>query len=628
MLNLKFLNYRPVAATEGKITTKGTRRGSVILIDPSLNVTPLRTRTIKDTEMIGVKVVGDTKKTYKNPFELWTVYSGPYNQEFKKCKTMLNQLQKEKKHRLLIAGDMNSNLAPQIKSERCQVKDALEHMEEKGQANILNSYEEPTTTNKNGSILDLAITMGDWKLGFTYPINWDLGSIHFPVFIGLNTGEEKDTNQSKNPPIYKINDENIKKVTKKCKEIKGKIEKLNENELAKEILNTLQCAKTTKNSKKKNPKHWWNEEINTLFYEKQEHLRTNGKDEAFKQKEEKLQHEISKAKNKEFQAFATGLNHTNNNNDVFKAMKQVGIRPSSKITELALKTIDEKVITSSLEKVNHLSRRYQVPLGHFPNIKKERKEQLLRKREEMEQNNPIGQDHIPFTLEETQIARKDMANNKAPGLSKIRKEHLEMGGEEMDNLVTELANKIALSGVWPESLKSATICPLPKDNLAKDIISEEDTRPISLLEALDKWLQKIFYNRIIQHIQYHDTQAGYSLSCDHHTSLVSDFVMNRKDDAYTIAVFTDISKAFDSVPHHELINVIWDSNIPSPYKWVITSFVENRYFRVELKNSKGQITASKWRKMLFGTPQGSVLGPLLWNLFFDPLLTELEKKQS
>ena len=221
-----------------------------------------------------------------------------------------------------------------------------------------------------------------------------------------------------------------------------------------------------------------------------------------------------------------------------------------------------------------------------------------------------------------------MANNKAPGLSKIRKEHLEMGGEEMDTLVTELANKITLSGVWPESLKSATICPLPKDNQARDIISEEDTRPISLLEALDKWLQKIFYNRIIQQIQYHETQAGYSLSCDHHTSLVSDFVMNRKDDAYTIAVFTDISKAFDSVPHHELINVIWDSNIPSPYKWVITSFVENRYFRVELKNSKGEITASKWRKMLFGTPQGSVLGPLLWNLFFDPLLIELEKNNK
>ena len=90
MLNLKLFNYRPVVATEGKITTQGIRRGSVILIDPSINVTPLKTRTVEDTELIGVKVVGDTKKTYKNPFELWTVYSGPNNQEARKCKTMLN----------------------------------------------------------------------------------------------------------------------------------------------------------------------------------------------------------------------------------------------------------------------------------------------------------------------------------------------------------------------------------------------------------------------------------------------------------------------------------------------------------------------------------------------------------
>ena len=63
MLNLKFGNYRPVVATEGKKTTQGTRRGSVILIDPSLNVTPLKNRTVKDIEMIGVKVVGNTQKT-------------------------------------------------------------------------------------------------------------------------------------------------------------------------------------------------------------------------------------------------------------------------------------------------------------------------------------------------------------------------------------------------------------------------------------------------------------------------------------------------------------------------------------------------------------------------------------
>lgn len=101
--------------------------------------------------------------------------------------------------------------------------------------------------------------------------------------------------------------------------------------------------------------------------------------------------------------------------------------------------------------------------------------------------------------------------------------------------------------------------------------------------------------------------------------------MNRTDGAYIIAVFTDISKAFDSVPLDELVDVIWSSAIPTAYKWVISSFVEGRQFRVEIRDANGNISASKWRKMLFGTPQGSILGPMLWNLFFDPLLEKLQR---
>ena len=112
------------------------------------------------------------------------------------------------------------------------------------------------------------------------------------------------------------------------------------------------------------------------------------------------------------------------------------------------------------------------------------------------------------------------------------------------------------------------------------------------------------------------------------TVLAVTITQPRNDEAHTIAIFTDISKAFDSVPLDELIDVIWMSEIPAEYKWVLSSFVEKREFRVEIRDNNGNMAASKWRKRLYGTPQGSVLGPHLWNLFFDPLLKKIAKESE
>ena len=114
------------------------------------------------------------------------------------------------------------------------------------------------------------------------------------------------------------------------------------------------------------------------------------------------------------------------------------------------------------------------------------------------------------------------------------------------------------------------------------MIEEDGTRPITLLEVIDKWMQKMIFNRIAKYINFHENQAGYCYSCDHHTTAVTDYVMNREekeDKPYVITVFTDISKAFDSVPLEELVEAIWSSGIPTPYKWVIASFVENRQYK-------------------------------------------------
>jgi hypothetical protein len=430
-------------------------------------------------------------------------------------------------------------------------------------------------------------------------------------------------------PRYRRTKETEEKIRRECARLSEEIQDHTEDTLAQAVLTAFRdkALDSTSKKKRKKQRHWWSSEIDSLFLRKQEHLRKNGKDEDFKKLDKELNDEIRKAKNESFREYASGLDHRNQNSDVYRAIQNIGSRQPPKIAQLTVRAKDGSTVTNMEEKANTLSRRYQVPLGYHPKRDILRKQMLKKHRKEQETKHPRGIDHTPFTAAEARIAIEEMAN-KAPGLSRIRKEDLEIGGDEMNILVAQLADKIAHSGQWPQILKKGVTCPIPKDDEATDIIKEDQTRPITLLETLDKWLQKLFYNRIKAYVKYEETQAGYCLGCDHHTTLVTDFVMNRTDRAYTLAVFTDISKAFDSVPLDELIHVIWSSDIPAPYKWTLASFVERREFRVEIRDDNGNVSASKWRKMIYGTPQGSVLGPLLWNLFFDPLLRELAEAKA
>ena len=136
-------------------------------------------------------------------------------------------------------------------------------------------------------------------------------------------------------------------------------------------------------------------------------------------------------------------------------------------------------------------------------------------------------------------------------------------------------------------MKHADVVPLYKSKYRKDVTNY---RPISLLLTLSKILEKVMYTRTYKFLtdtyQIFGSQYGFRTkhSCDNAIGeLLGNIVKNQELGKYTIALFLDLSKAFDTLKHEILLNKLVIYSVRGLCLDWFKSYLSNRKMCVKCK---------------------------------------------
>ena len=214
---------------------------------------------------------------------------------------------------------------------------------------------------------------------------------------------------------------------------------------------------------------------------------------------------------------------------------------------------------------------------------------------------------------------KSFQSRKAPGYDKVSMSLIKQCISFISRPLVHIINRSFECGIVPDQMKIARVIPL---YTAGDYHVLVNYRPIFNSPSFSKYLERIFYNRLINFIDQFDilTTNPYGFRKGYSTSLALisltnniSAAMDRKE--YCIGIFLDLSKAFDAVNHSILLRKLQHYGIRGvALKWM-NSYLSNRFQFVQYNEYQ-----SVSEQICCGVPQGSILGPLLFLLYVNDIV--------